>query len=603
MSRKALATVAFLLLMGHGSWAGSRTITVERDGSGEYATIQPALDAAASGDTILIGPGVYSETNEYYLPGNGDWQDLIGYVPVPDISVIGAGEELTHLVYSVGLHPIKRAFVYLDLGGKFRVEGMSIEGFSNGIFIGGSILSVNGCSFLRNSRGIFWYSSGAGGGIFNSRFSSDDPINSLGLFLTGLGRDMEISDCIFDTNQLEVQGVTNSQFSRCEIFGSRVGIQIENSGEVILQDCSIHDIEGVGISLVSNSSCTVLECEISGGWDAVSVRSFGLFSALNSVLWGGTESVILLDYAQPISMRHCDLIKGSSEFTINYHTQPDYYPVRHDFRANYWGTTDPDQISAWIYDGHDNPNVHAEVLYTPFATGYSDLVIALTPNDPEIIIPETGGSFLYDASIENNTGTDIVADLTIEAVLPDGTAYPVMDLPGVVLAGASVRTRIGIVQDVPAAAPAGTYTYRVSASLGDTLLVDTAELPFEKLGGGVAAAGAMSWPVTGWLDEDRPSHPQGKLTPVLHGPVPNPFNPTTTVAFELPTQNAVSLHVFDLQGRLVRTLLSGEVVPQGRHEAVWDGRDASGRQAASGTYFFRLETGGQVETKRAVLVK
>jgi len=65
----------------------------------------------------------------------------------------------------------------------------------------------------------------------------------------------------------------------------------------------------------------------------------------------------------------------------------------------------------------------------------------------------------------------------------------------------------------------------------------------------------------------------------------------------------VSLHVFDLQGRLVRTLLSGEVVAQGRHEAVWDGRDASGRQAASGTYFFRLEAGGQVETKRAVLIK
>ncbi|MGD9546185.1 MAG: FlgD immunoglobulin-like domain containing protein [Candidatus Krumholzibacteriia bacterium] len=56
-------------------------------------------------------------------------------------------------------------------------------------------------------------------------------------------------------------------------------------------------------------------------------------------------------------------------------------------------------------------------------------------------------------------------------------------------------------------------------------------------------------------------------------------------------------------GRLFRTLLSGEVVPQGRHEAMWDGRDENGRQAASGTYFFRLEAGGQVETKRAVLVK
>ncbi|MGD9546578.1 MAG: FlgD immunoglobulin-like domain containing protein [Candidatus Krumholzibacteriia bacterium] len=278
--------------------------------------------------------------------------------------------------------------------------------------------------------------------------------------------------------------------------------------------------------------------------------------------------------------------------------------MTHDLRGNFWGTVDSAQIAEWIWDWHDDPVwAYAEVLYTPFATGDSDLVVSLAPQDSTIIIPETGGSFLYDASIENNTGTDIVADLTIEAVLPDGTAYPVMTLPGVTLAGASVRTRIGIVQEVPAAAPAGTYTYRVSASLGDTLLVDTAELPFEKLGGGVAAVGPMSWPVTGWLDEDRPPFQGGAVKPVLFGPVPNPFNPTTTVAFELPAQEAVSLHVFDLQGRLVITLLSDQVFPQGRHEAVWDGRDESGRQVASGTYFFRLEAGGQVETKRAVLVK
>ena len=110
MSRKALAMVAFFLLWGHGSWAGSRTITVERDGSGEYSSIQPALDAAAAGDTILIGPGVYSETNEYYLPGNGDWQDIVGYVPVPDITIIGSGSTHTEIVYAGGIHPGIRGF-------------------------------------------------------------------------------------------------------------------------------------------------------------------------------------------------------------------------------------------------------------------------------------------------------------------------------------------------------------------------------------------------------------------------------------------------------------------------------------------------------------
>ena len=60
---------------------------------------------------------------------------------------------------------------------------------------------------------------------------------------------------------------------------------------------------------------------------------------------------------------------------------------------------------------------------------------------------------------------------------------------------------------------------------------------------------------------------------------------------------------FQSRGVSSPTRSEGLAVPQGRHEAVWGGRDESGRQAASGTYFFRLEAGGRVETKRAVLVK
>lgn len=84
---------------------------------------------------------------------------------------------------------------------------------------------------------------------------------------------------------------------------------------------------------------------------------------------------------------------------------------------------------------------------------------------------------------------------------------------------------------------------------------------------------------------------------------PNPFNARTAVRFELEEREPVSLQVFDLGGRLIRTILREVVMPGGSNEAAWDGRDESGRQAASGTYFFRLEAGGQVETKRAVLVK
>jgi hypothetical protein len=84
---------------------------------------------------------------------------------------------------------------------------------------------------------------------------------------------------------------------------------------------------------------------------------------------------------------------------------------------------------------------------------------------------------------------------------------------------------------------------------------------------------------------------------------PNPYNPHTTIAFDLPEQAVVRLSVFDVAGRLVRVLVDGEVFDQGRHEAVWRGRDGTGRHVPSGTYFCRLEAGEYSETKRMALIK
>jgi len=88
----------------------------------------------------------------------------------------------------------------------------------------------------------------------------------------------------------------------------------------------------------------------------------------------------------------------------------------------------------------------------------------------------------------------------------------------------------------------------------------------------------------------------------LLGAVPNPFNPQTTIHFALPADSHADLRLYDVQGRLVRTLVSGPR-PAGLNEARWDGRDNSGRAAASGTYFARLQAGGRQSVKSLVLVR
>jgi hypothetical protein len=99
--------------------------------------------------------------------------------------------------------------------------------------------------------------------------------------------------------------------------------------------------------------------------------------------------------------------------------------------------------------------------------------------------------------------------------------------------------------------------------------------------------------------------PDGAVPPrasAIAGVRPNPFNPRTTIAFDLAAVGPASLRVFDLLGKHVRTLVDGTLAV-GRHEAVWDGLDDSGRRVASGVYFVRLNAQGVDDLRKMVLLK
>ena len=89
----------------------------------------------------------------------------------------------------------------------------------------------------------------------------------------------------------------------------------------------------------------------------------------------------------------------------------------------------------------------------------------------------------------------------------------------------------------------------------------------------------------------------------LHPCYPNPFNPVTTISYDLPGAAIVNLAIYDVAGKRVRTLVAAETTGPGRHEVVWNGRDDSGRAAPAGIYFYRLDAGGYSETRRMALVK
>lgn len=83
---------------------------------------------------------------------------------------------------------------------------------------------------------------------------------------------------------------------------------------------------------------------------------------------------------------------------------------------------------------------------------------------------------------------------------------------------------------------------------------------------------------------------------------PNPFNPTTTIAYDLPSAEQVVIRIYDTLGRQVRTLVNERQVT-GFHEVVWDGRNQEGRLAGSGIYFYALTAGDFAQSRKMTLLK
>ena len=84
---------------------------------------------------------------------------------------------------------------------------------------------------------------------------------------------------------------------------------------------------------------------------------------------------------------------------------------------------------------------------------------------------------------------------------------------------------------------------------------------------------------------------------------PNPLNPQTTIRYDMARTGAVQLSIYTVTGQRIRTLVDGDR-PAGTYSVVWDGRDDTGRDVASGVYLYRLEVEGQyVQSRPMVLLR
>jgi len=218
------------------------------------------------------------------------------------------------------------------------------------------------------------------------------------------------------------------------------------------------------------------------------------------------------------------------------------------------------------------------------------VTVTLTPYNPPIMIPASGGTFDFGIELMNNDFLPQYFDAWIMVQLPNGSWFgPVLGPLNLTLqAGQSLqRDRM---QNVPGNAPAGSYTYEGRVGTYPDDIWDASSFTFEKSATGDGIT------VDDWFcDGDDfgetinsfSEFPNGKAgaiptTDELVSIYPNPFNPTAAISFKLQDASYTNLKIFDLQGREVATLVDG-FKDAGMHEVTFN---ATG--LAAGVYVYNL---------------
>jgi flagellar hook capping protein FlgD len=194
-------------------------------------------------------------------------------------------------------------------------------------------------------------------------------------------------------------------------------------------------------------------------------------------------------------------------------------------------------------------------------------------------------------------------------LLADGCSYEFFDALSVE-AGAQVLHAFTGPSGTPGVYPYPAVVYNYTDSISTRAI--TVPVAFSLLGsphdpvtGGLSARTAFLGEVL-----DHFTHGAGNAPAAVRVPgvfrvsnYPNPFNPQTTIAFDLPQRAVASLRIYDVSGRLVRELIAGDELAQGAHSVSWNGRNDRGQALAAGVYFYRLQAGEYLATRRMALIK
>jgi hypothetical protein len=343
-----------------------RTLRVMRDGTGDYATIQPAIDAASPGDTILIGPGRYAEHAPFSpsLPALADkrWpaETYVG-VSVDSLTIRGASRNEVIVGPTEPRYPAEDQLGIMNqsAGKALTIRDLTIENVFAGCYLYGKI-RVENCVVRACDQGVVYWSQD-GMSVSQCQFVS----NFTGVISYNGATNPTVANCTFLSNIYGIDFVwtSNALVTGCTFTNDFIGVQLEQGSTGAIRDCHIDSKNGC-IIVTSGCAATITN-NICTGHQGFCVGLDGEVAATGNIFRGGDAMTIGLCTA-PVQIHGNHILKGAGR-AVKLRCSMGTPLQEFDLTNNYWGTSSADSLPVWIVDRTDDPSLYGFVRFAPIS--------------------------------------------------------------------------------------------------------------------------------------------------------------------------------------------------------------------------------------------
>lgn len=341
------------------------TLTVSKDGAGQYSEIQDAVNAAESGDTILIGAGRYDEYRTYNL--YGDVYNIVVNVDAKDILIVGSGENTIIGPDSAPPNMPEdrnyRAIRCANSSPQCRLSNLRVENSYIGILATRTSVSIDGVTLYHCWDGLV-VSSSTSVAVTNSVIS-----NCLDIGIFSGSSSATIMDCIFNDNSWATSIDWYSydvMIGRCTFTdNANIAVQYSTYSTGTISDCNIHG-SNAGIIVAISAQLELYDTTvIPEQYRSLYIYNDSQILGHGNVIKGNVEYPAISILGASITMSESHIISGGGGAVRLYGTDygPEYVL---NLRNNYWGTSNAEEIAAVIWDAADNPEIGRYIEFVPY---------------------------------------------------------------------------------------------------------------------------------------------------------------------------------------------------------------------------------------------